>query len=132
MVLIVGNHAIQFEDETDAIVRRIRILRTQNKSLSRIPLIQYDKRNEKWLGEIASELGSIFHWAMTMDDADKYINDTVNNVPSLREDYEELLENIDPLSSFITQQLKTGKGTYIQLPILSFRKFGNLLVEKLR
>lgn len=161
MVLIIENHPIQFEDETDAIARRIRILKTKNKTLSRIPLIQYDKIKRKWLGVIGSELGSIFHWAITMDDADKYLNDTINNVPSLREDYEELLETIDPLSSFITQQLSPGKGTYIGfyvprnptdninrntlyptyylycqrrrlLPILSFRKFGNLLVDKLK
>nr|YP_004927707.1 hypothetical protein TrlaMp60 [Treubia lacunosa]AEH99755.1 hypothetical protein TrlaMp60 [Treubia lacunosa] len=115
-MVMTGNSEITSRDTQNALGRRLRVFPADNvcNPKDRKPLIIYDKR-EGWTGQIANELSAIFYWGFTMDPhkAKKLISETETMVPSLEECTRESKENLNPLLSWIQDELEPGEGSYI-------------------
>lgn len=97
LVLVISNHPFQSTEPTNALKRRVREIESPNSipEKQQIPLLYWCFIEKKWKGCLASELGHIFNWALSLDLewAGRYIK---NYVSETTED-----GLINPLEEFI-------------------------------
>jgi len=112
MLLILGNHPLGIKDASDAIHRRMRTFKVSHVFEERD--IVLSSQNGQWVGSIGQELPGIFNWVLKMDDqlVYDYLVHTVKKVPSMKEVIMESQENLNPLLSWIKEELVPGPGSF--------------------
>jgi P4 family phage/plasmid primase-like protien len=113
MVLIVGNHPLRTRDTGNAILRRMRVFLAERVFHTREDLIKFD--GTRWIGPLAEELPGIFNSIISFppEEADLYLTQMNDKVPSLSLSIKESAEEINPLIKWVRDDIVLGEGAYI-------------------
>ena len=105
MVLVIGNNAFHCTDASNALLRRIRVLKTSKSYQTREPLLAFV--NGAWEGLLAQELSGIIHLALSCPDSftKQYITQFHINVPSLAEANEETKDIVSPMDNWLQAEV---------------------------
>lgn len=112
IVTIITNNPITSTDNSNALTRRMRSFKTETVFSSREPLIYY--KNPTWCGTLSEELPGIFNYVFDMEQSE--VHDIIVNqkgLQSMFKDQMELTAILNPLLSWVREQIKKGKGCYI-------------------
>nr|YP_009710004.1 putative phage/plasmid DNA primase [Coleochaete scutata]QFU80109.1 putative phage/plasmid DNA primase [Coleochaete scutata] len=113
MVVIVSNHPLRARDTSNALIRRMRDFLAESVAESRESLISYV--NGRWQGPLAEELPAIMNWSLSAnpEEAISYLVRMHERVPSLTENLQEAMENINPLLLWTSEEIISGQGAFI-------------------
>ena len=115
MVVMVSNVEFSIYDPTGSIPRRIVIIRADNVSEERDPLIQFTKK--KWVGPLADELPGIFNWAHSMSLEDAIYNlknlDKIDSTSEISQDHYDMTIIFDSVQEWVNDELEAGAGSYL-------------------
>lgn len=114
LIMIIGNYGFGGQDTSGAIKRRMRLFKAENKVENFTPLI-YRSENKYWAGPLAKELPGIFNWVYKsdMEEAIKVLDQPQKYIPLVYKDMEEEMESLNPMETWIQEELEIGKGAYI-------------------
>lgn len=137
LVVIVGNFPLGSRDTSGALGRRIRVFHAEHVSDKRVNLLSYQARGT-WGGRLAEELTGIIGWVLcqnkdkeSIDLAKRYLTHSHEMVPSLRQINEDNLEALNPLTSWIRDEIEPGEGAFVGFTMKRDLK-GDLEVQKRR
>lgn len=114
IVLIVGNYGLGSQDTSGAIERRLRLFIADNV-INSSPEPLFYNHNGMWKGTLAKELPGIFNWIYNRDFelSKRYLIDTKKMVPSLTESFCEGIQTLNPIKTWISEELETGEGAHL-------------------
>lgn len=131
LIMIIGNYGFGSQDTSGAIKRRMRLFKADNPVDNFSPLIYRSTKNE-WGGPLAKELPGIFNWVYnsSKEEAIKVIDKPQKYLPLLSSQMEEELSSLNPMESWVREEIEVGEGSYIGY--LSTKDFKSLLENQRR
>ena len=123
LVMIVGNYPLGSRDTSGALSRRYRVFLADHVSEERTNLLTHQPSGQ-WSGKLAKELPGVICWVLEVNkvpelkrDAKSYLVNTDKMVPSLREINRESLEALNPITSWIRDEIEPGEGAFVGFTI---------------
>jgi phage/plasmid-associated DNA primase len=113
LLLIIGNYGINSHDSSGALQRRMRLFKADNVIKDSRPLLY--RQDLKWGGMLTSELPGIFNWITHTDlnNSIKILENPKLMIPSVSSEMENNSVSLDPLLSWVKENLQPGKGSYV-------------------